>query len=429
MNLVRKVTVLLFIIYLNSIAYAQVDLERGLVGCYPFSGNAKDYSPIANHGRVSGAKLADDRFGNANSAYEFDGFDDMIEISPDQLQLDNFTYSLWVNPNAVPPPTTAMFLFSVGSDYGDQHVLFGDHYSNDRHTGFSHGSYLGVADNILCSGPSVEPIKQWYHLVLVRDADNYTFYVNGRMVCSNSANGKKAFYGVSTVRAMIGARNNYGQASSARIDDIHLYSRPLSKDEIDALYKGPNIPSVPATGQLTLDDNQICAGESVSLKVVSDKPGSVFKWKVNNAVQSESSSALSLKTEERTSDYQIDISVTVGFDSTCFTQPLPFELNKTLEIKNCINPPEEETGLWVPDIFTPNHDGKNDTWKIYNASGVEELRIYIFNRWGEVIYYSQDYKKEWDGRYRNEPVPSGSYPFRILSGDKLIKQGSLMVVY
>ncbi|WP_353721708.1 LamG-like jellyroll fold domain-containing protein [Dyadobacter sp. 676] len=429
MNLIRRVTILFSIICLNSATYAQADLERGLIGCYPFSGNAMDYSPVANHGRVSGAKLATDRFGNANSAYEFDGFDDMIEISPDGLQLNNFTYSLWANPNAAPALTTAMFLFSVGSDYGDQHILFGDHYSNDRHTGFSHGCYLGVADNILCSGPSVEPIKQWYHLVLVKDDNNYTFYVNGRMVCSNSANGKTAFYGTGTVRAMIGARNNYGQASSARIDDIHLYNRPLNKEEIEALYKGLNVPSVPSTGQLVVDRSQICGGESVSLKVVSDKPGSVFRWKVDDVAQSESSSVLLLKTEERKSGYQIKVNVAVAFDPTCFTQPSAFELDKTLEIRNCVNPPEQTSSLWVPDIFTPNQDGKNDTWKIYNAERIEKLRIYIFNRWGEVIYYSQGYTTEWDGKYRNELVPSGNYPFRILSGEKLVKEGSLMVAY
>lgn len=429
MSLVCRVIFLLSIIYLHSVAFAQVDLERGLIGCYPFSGTAKDYSPIANHGTVSGAQLATDRFGNTNSAYQFDGNDDRIEINPGDLQLDNFTYSVWAYPDYAPSPTTAMFLFSVGSDYGDQHILFGDHYSNDRHTGFSHGSYLGVADNILCSGPSVEPIKQWYHLVLVRDDDNYYFYVNGQMVCSNSANGKKAFYGINTVRAMIGARNNYGQAFFGRLDDIHLYNRPLNKAEIDALYHGPNIPADPVNAQLTVDKNPICGGKPVSLKVISDKPGSVFKWQVDDVTQSESSSVLLLKTEKNTSDYPIKVNVTVEFDPTCFSQPAPFELNQTLQVKNCVALPEEKSALLVPDIFTPNRDGKNDTWKIYNADSVEELRIYIFNRWGEVIYYSQGYTTEWDGKYRDELVPSGSYAFRILSGEKLVKQGSLMVVY
>lgn len=409
--------------------YGQVQLERGLIGCYPFSGNAKDYSPTANDGTVSGAQLANDRFGNPNSAYEFDGLNDVIEISPNDLQINNFTYSIWVNPNQVPVRGEGLFLFSVGSDYGDQHILFGDHYSNERHTGFSHGSYLGVANNILCSGPSVEPIGQWYHLVLVKDDNGYYFYVNNKMVCSNSSNGQNAFYGTSTVRATIGARNNYGQASNARIDDIHLYNRPLNKEEIDALYKGGSISSDPATGQIVADKNQICAGETVLLKVVSDRSGSIFKWAVDETVQPESSAELTLRIEEKGADYQMKIKVGVDFDRSCFIQPDPFEVNKTLDVKNCANPPEEKSKLLVPDAFTPNRDGKNDMWKVFNAESVDALRIMIFNRWGEVIYYSKEYTQAWDGTYKGKLVPSGSYAFKILSGEKLIRKGSVMVIY
>ncbi|MCF0073415.1 gliding motility-associated C-terminal domain-containing protein [Dyadobacter sp. CY261] len=429
MRFLRGVIILFCIFYLRFTVHGQVELERGLIGCYPFSGNAKDFSPLANHGQVTGARLADDRFGNTNSAYEFDGLNDVIEISPAALQINTFTYSIWVNPSLIPTPTTAQFLFSVGSDYGDQHILYGDHYSNDRHTGFSHGSYLGVADNILCSGPAVEPTGQWYHLVLVKDDKNYYFYVNGRMVCSNSANGKKAFYGTSTVRATIGTRNNYGQASHARIDDIHLYDRPLNEEEIEALYKGANIPSVPATGHVEVNKNQICGGETVSLKVVSDKPGSVFKWQVDGVERSESSSELILQTVDRGSEYRMNIQVAIEFDSTCFTQPSPLALDRSLDVRACVNPPKETTRPWVPDIFTPNRDGKNDNWKIFNAESIQELRIFVYNRWGEVIYYSKDYSHNWDGTYRGKLVPAGSYVFKILSGKKLITEGSVMVVY
>nr|WP_295933501.1 LamG-like jellyroll fold domain-containing protein [uncultured Dyadobacter sp.] len=414
---------------LCSTGYGQVQLERGLIGCYPFSGNAKDYSPMANDGSVSGARLADDRFGNPNSAYAFDGLDDVIEISPDGLQLNSFTYSIWVNPNEVPARGAAFFLFSVGSNYGDQQIIFADHYANERHTGFSHGSYLGVANNILCSGPSVEPTGQWYHLVLVKDDNNYYFYVNNRMICSNGTNGQKAFYGTSTIRATIGARNNYGQASNARIDDIHLYNRPLNEDEIDALYKGGSIPSAPVTGQIVADKNQICGGETVLLKVVSDRAGSTFKWMVNEAEQLESSSELSLRTDDKGSDYQMKVKVDVDFDRSCFTQPDPFEVNKIFDVKNCANPPEEISRLLVPDAFTPNRDGKNDVWKILNAEKVDELSIIIFNRWGEVIYQSKESTQAWDGTYKGKLVASGSYAFKILSGKKLIRKGSLMVIY
>lgn len=125
---------------------------------YPFNGNANDLSIKANHGNIRGATQVADRFGISNAAYHFDGVDDFIEIKAEPLQLNNFTYSIWVQPHVLPAYGQALFFFSVGSDYGDQHILFGDHYSNDRHTGLSHGSYLGVANNILCTEPSVPPI-------------------------------------------------------------------------------------------------------------------------------------------------------------------------------------------------------------------------------------------------------------------------------
>ena len=51
---------------------------NGLVGYWPFNGNANDVSGNGNNGTVNGATLTTDRFGNANSAYSFDGVDDFI---------------------------------------------------------------------------------------------------------------------------------------------------------------------------------------------------------------------------------------------------------------------------------------------------------------------------------------------------------------
>jgi hypothetical protein len=55
-------------------------LNDGLVAYYPFNGNANDKSGNGNHGTVHGATLTEDRFGNADSAYNFDGVYDYIEI-------------------------------------------------------------------------------------------------------------------------------------------------------------------------------------------------------------------------------------------------------------------------------------------------------------------------------------------------------------
>ena len=64
----------------------------GLVGYWPFNGNANDESGNGNNGTVNGATLTSDRFGVANKAYSFDGIDDWIEIPS---SVTNYTISFW----------------------------------------------------------------------------------------------------------------------------------------------------------------------------------------------------------------------------------------------------------------------------------------------------------------------------------------------
>lgn len=71
---------------------------NGLVGYWPFNGNAIDESGNGLDGTVNGATLTNDRLGNANSAYDFDGNSD-IEIPgviPELLNQSEITYSVWV---------------------------------------------------------------------------------------------------------------------------------------------------------------------------------------------------------------------------------------------------------------------------------------------------------------------------------------------
>jgi hypothetical protein len=74
---------------------------NGLVGYWPFNGNANDESANGNNGTVNGATLSADRFGNANKAYSFDGVDDYITINNTvgNFGTSDFTISLWYLAN------------------------------------------------------------------------------------------------------------------------------------------------------------------------------------------------------------------------------------------------------------------------------------------------------------------------------------------
>jgi hypothetical protein len=74
----------------------QVDLESGLVAYYPFNGNANDESGNGNDGTVNGATLVEDRFGETDKAYNFDG-DDYIKVLDNEiLRPKHITISTWV---------------------------------------------------------------------------------------------------------------------------------------------------------------------------------------------------------------------------------------------------------------------------------------------------------------------------------------------
>ncbi|HIA35768.1 MAG TPA: T9SS type B sorting domain-containing protein, partial [Flavobacteriales bacterium] len=73
----------------------------------------------------------------------------------------------------------------------------------------------------------------------------------------------------------------------------------------------------------------------------------------------------------------------------------------------------EVATLDVSTGFTPNGDGTNDLWSIGDMSLYPFVEVTVMNRWGEQIFYSEGYNEPWDGTYKGEVLPMGSYFFII----------------
>jgi gliding motility-associated-like protein len=75
--------------------------------------------------------------------------------------------------------------------------------------------------------------------------------------------------------------------------------------------------------------------------------------------------------------------------------------------------------MYVPNSFTPDDDEHNQQW-LYYIEGVdfENFQVEIFNRWGEVIWVSQDAKEPWSGNYNGTRVQPGTYIWRISYKEK-----------
>jgi gliding motility-associated-like protein len=68
--------------------------------------------------------------------------------------------------------------------------------------------------------------------------------------------------------------------------------------------------------------------------------------------------------------------------------------------------------LYVPNAFSPTEEGENKTHKVFGYN-IGFFELLIFNRWGEIIYKSNDIHKPWNGYYLEELMPSGVYSWVI----------------
>ena len=95
-----------------------------------------------------------------------------------------------------------------------------------------------------------------------------------------------------------------------------------------------------------------------------------------------------------------------------------------------------ETPLFIPTVITPNADGFNDTWQIKGIEAYNSIDIYIFNRWGDMLYefsgsgleYLQK-SVEWDGTWKGKELPLGTYVYILnIDGNTNKYNGTITIV-
>jgi gliding motility-associated-like protein len=88
--------------------------------------------------------------------------------------------------------------------------------------------------------------------------------------------------------------------------------------------------------------------------------------------------------------------------------------------------------LYFPTIFSPNGDLLNDVLKLEGVDYVKSYNLTIFNRWGELVFQSNNPKNYWNGYYKNTELPTGAYPYSIeiidLAGNKISQKGIVQLV-
>lgn len=226
-------------------------VNKGLIAYYPFNGDANDSSGNNYHLSVTEAVLASDRFGKSASAYNFNGAKSYMTI-PKLIKADSlreFTISLWVKPDVLQTQRMLSFFANPG-------VAFCNHYS-----GFvqHNGQYLlwhelvasyyangcSMADNF---DAVANPVGKWSHIILVQRYNiqnasdkryNYSHYLNGTKLKTVQSGGQSESNPMAvklSLGGFIGCGVGYMAKFSGSIDDVRIYDRALSDEELLQLY-------------------------------------------------------------------------------------------------------------------------------------------------------------------------------------------------
>jgi hypothetical protein len=220
-----------------------VEITSGLVANYPFNGNANDVSGNNLNGTVNGATLSTDRFGNSSAAYSFDGNDYIIVNDNDLLDFQSdtdFAISLWalVSPTQNPNGTINDILRKWSGDA--QGYPFSISFVNQNAAAFAQNKFLVVRyDGSNCGNapsgysPAINR-SEFYHIVMSKEGSTIRQYVNNILVSETTDNTSCTTSNNSPMT--IGSRGQLVTFFTGKIDDIKIYNKALSEEQVSMLY-------------------------------------------------------------------------------------------------------------------------------------------------------------------------------------------------
>ena len=236
-------------------------LVNGLVGYWPFCGNANDQSGNGNNGLVNGATLSTDRFGNSNGAYSFNGVNNSI-IIPDSsvLRPSNITISCWINPVSI----SNGFILSKSSTSNagsEQYLLNVDGYGTGTasfEVKRNSGCVAGQNWQKLITGQNLINLNVWQNIICTYDGTFMKYYLNGVLI--------QTYTPISgSIDNCTGGSLNIGRFwndingfFNGKIDDIGIWNRALTQQEIAQLYnQNQCITNISVTDTLIINVGQL----------------------------------------------------------------------------------------------------------------------------------------------------------------------------
>lgn len=188
-----------------------------------------------------------------------------------------------------------------------------------------------------------------------------------------------------------------------------LYSDTLSTaagcDSIRSI--ALSIPTEAALPQLVISAADTCLRSSYTFSLTSSQPVVSVAWDLGDPAGGSSNTATSPSVS-----HVFSAAGTYGVRCIVTTACRTDTLFRTLSVIDC-EAAAQRCQFYVPDIFSPNLDGINDDFRPLSDCVAEDYALLIFNRWGQLVYKTQDASDRWDGRYQGADCAPGVYTYLL----------------
>lgn len=241
-----KKLLLSVLVFASFILQAQWEIYD-MVLYYPVEGHINeetifDISGFETHGTLTNVTTTTDRFGRPDGAIEFNGLNSQVYFNSPYFSKPEYCYSVWVKQYEPTPYGEADLVISIGADYGVDHFLMNtNNYSLNNHTGWLGGGYHEDQTHAFVRTQVMADVGEWLHITYMRNEEMLRLFVNGELVATSTENVQAPYFGTDFM-GTLGCRVNRQQYFYGAMDDIKIFEKLLSDDEVKENYQLSGIP-------------------------------------------------------------------------------------------------------------------------------------------------------------------------------------------
>ena len=391
--------------------------EVGLIAYYPLDDNFSDATgDSSNNGVASG--VPEFGCGVRGTAMVLNGGNDFIRVPAGN--------SASVNREFDSEDFTLSFYFKSVGVNGTQYLV------SKRDTNCNNLQFLSVRYVPLSRTLSVilqqnnqiaridRPVRNgdcWQHIVVLRVGNRVRLYLNAEEI---GEVGTTSRVDVSNDgELLIGSTNCRGNQEvpfDGLIDEVRVYNRALSINEVEGLYLAPD--------RILNDTRRLFLGESIDIDLNSNC-GIIYEWSPAAGVSDITAAEPTITpVAAGRQSYAVRIQ---DAESTCTaTDSIVIQV---------IDPDALDCSeVFLPSAFTPNGIGPelNEAFGISNPFAISELVSFeIYDRYGAQMFRTTDAFARWDGSFKGQPVNPGPAVWRVVyrcEGREIVTSGSVMVL-